>query len=303
MNVVAILNPKSGNGKSAEAWARVRAHLPGSVDTVQTRAPGHGIELTREAIKGGARTIIAVGGDGTINEVVNGFFEREQPISTEVRLGIVPHGSGSDFKRVLNFPFDEKKTAAILHHGDPTLIDVMKVRYTRMNGSSALRYSVNMTSFGMGGAVALRANHSSKIFGSRIAFLTAMLRTALNFSGNVVTLKIDGSPAAQEKITNVAVGNGQYHGAGMWACPGASINDGILDVAVIRHLSFVELLKGVPTLYNGSIYSHPKVKAYRARRVEADSSESTLIEIDGEPLGRLPIEISVVPNAVRLLMP
>ena len=131
----------------------------------------------------------------------------------------------------------------------------------------------------------------------------ATLQTALNFSGNSVTLKIDGSDATEEKITNVAVGNGQYHGAGMWACPGASINDGILDVTVIRYLSLFELLKGLPVLYNGSIYSHPKVKAYRARRVEANSKESTLIEIDGEPLGRLPIEISIVPNAIRVLMP
>ena len=89
----------------------------------------------------------------------------------------------------------------------------------------------------------------------------------------------------------------------MWACPGASISDGILDLTVIRYLSLWELVKGLPALYNGSIYSHPKVKAYRVKRVEATSREPALIEIDGEPLGRLPIEISIVPNAIRVLMP
>ena len=133
--------------------------------------------------------------------------------------------------------------------------------------------------------------------------MTATLQTAMNFSGVSVTLKIDDSDPTDEKITNVAVGNGQYHGAGMWACPGASITDGILDVTVIRYLSLFELLKGLPMLYNGSIYTHPKVKAYRAKRIEAKSKETALIEIDGEPLGRLPIEISIVPNAIRVLLP
>lgn len=300
--IVAIVNPKSASGKSAEVWAKVRQHLPGSVETLETQAPGHGIELTRDAIKRGARTVIAVGGDGTINEVVNGFFEDERPISNEVRLGIVPHGTGSDFRRILNLPVNEKKTAAVIHHGEPRLVDILKVRYTKMDGSIALRYSINITSFGMGGAVAARANQSSKPLGGKIAFLIATLQTALNFSGNSVTLKIDGSDAMEEKITNVAVGNGQYHGAGMWACPRASISDGILDVTVIRYLSLFELLKGLPVLYNGRIYTHPKVTACRAKRIEAKSRETALIEIDGEALGRLPIEISIVPNAIRVLM-
>lgn len=303
MSIVAIVNPRSGNGKSAEVWARVRQHLPGPVETQETRTPAHAIELAREAIKAGVRTVVAVGGDGTISEVVNGFFDGERPISNEAKLGIVPHGTGSDFRRILNLPSDEKKIAAVIHRGEPRLVDLMKVRYTKMDGSSALRYSINITSFGMGGAVASRANQSSKALGVKIAFLMATFQTALNFSGNSVTLKIDGSEAMEEKITNVAVGNGQYHGAGMWACPGASISDGILDVTVIRYLSLFELLKGLPVLYNGSIYGHPKVKAYRARRIEAACGESALIEIDGEPLGRLPIEISIVPSAIRVLMP
>ena len=303
MSIVAIVNPRSGNGKSAEVWTRVRRHLPGSIETLETRTPAHAIELAREAIKAGARTVVAVGGDGTISEVVNGFFEGGRPISTEARLGIVPHGTGSDFTRILNFPVDEKKIAAVLHHGEPRLVDVLKVRYTRIDGSNGLRYSINITSFGMGGAVAAKANRSSKPLGGKIAYLMATLQTALSFSGNSVTLKIDGSDSIEERITSVAAGNGQYHGAGMWACPGASIDDGIVDVTVIRYLSLFELLKGLHVLYNGSIYSHSKVKAYRARRIEATSKESALLEIDGEPLGRLPIEISIVPNVIRVLMP
>ena len=271
-----------------------RRHLPGDIETTETAGPGHAIELARAAIQAGAKTVVAVGGDGTISEVVNGFFEDEREISHEVRLGIVPHGTGSDFARIVNLPRDEKKAAAILHHGDPLMVDLLKVRYTTTDGSSTLRYSINVTSFGMGGIVAARVKRS---------YLFATFRTALTFRGKSVTLKIDGTEPVERRITNVSVGNGQYHGGGIWSCPGASITDGMFDVTVIRYLSMFELLKGIPSLYNGAILTHPKVKAYRAKRIEASSKETVPIEIDGEPLGRLPIEISIVPRAIRLLMP
>ncbi|HYR89770.1 MAG TPA: diacylglycerol kinase family protein [Terriglobia bacterium] len=300
---VAILNPESARGRTKETWARVRTQLPGTIETLETRAPGHGIELTANAIKSGATTIIAVGGDGTINEVVNGFFENERLISNEATLGIIPRGTGSDFWRMLNLPPDERSAAAVIHTGAPRLIDIMRVRYTRMDGTSALRYSVNVTSFGMGGLVAARANRSSKPLGGNIAFLFATIRTAQAFAGNSVTLRLDDSTTVEAKITNVAVGNGQYHGAGMWICPGASVEDGMVDLTVIHYLSLWELVKGLPVLYNGGIYSHPRVESYRAKRVQADSRDTTLIEIDGEPLGRLPIEVSILPQAIRVLMP
>jgi diacylglycerol kinase (ATP) len=292
--IVAIVNPNSANGKAFDAWSRVRAFLPVDAQEFVTRSRAHATELTRAAIKSGAKTIVAVGGDGTVNEVVNGFFEDEREISDEVRLGIIPHGTGSDFARILNLPGDEKKAAAIFQRGTPKFVDLLKVRYTRPDGSTAMRYSINLTSFGMGGVVAARVKRS---------YFIATVRTALRFRGEVITLNIDGTEPIQERITNVAVGNGQYHGGGMWSCPSASINDGVMDVTVVRQLSLFELVKGIPTLYNGGILTHPKVQAYRTKRLEANSKETVLIEIDGEPLGRLPIEISIVPSAIRVLIP
>src|SRR5262245_25711098 len=106
--IVAIINPNSGHGKAAGAWRKVRAFLPAPVEEFMTRSRGHAVELVRTAIKTGAKTVVAVGGDGTINEVVNGFFENEREISPEVCLGIVPHGTGSDFARTLSLPFHPK---------------------------------------------------------------------------------------------------------------------------------------------------------------------------------------------------
>jgi diacylglycerol kinase (ATP) len=306
MTTVAIFNPKAGGGKTARAWAQARVHLKGTVEALETRTRGHGTELTANAIKRGAKTIIAIGGDGTINEVVNGLFENEQLISGDVALGIIPHGTGSDFRRLLNLPLDAEKAAAVIQNGEPRMIDLLKVRYTRMDGAPGLRYCINITSFGMGGAVAARVNQSSKPLGGKIAFILATLHTALAFSGIPVRLQLDEFKIIDARIMNVAVCNGQYHGGGMWVSPGASIDDGLIDVTVMRHLPLFDLVKSLPALYNGGIYSHPKVEAHRVKHVKADCKERVepaLIEIDGEPLGRLPIEISILPKTLRLLLP
>src|SRR5438552_7268600 len=286
MKAVAIINPKAGRGTAVQ--------LPADAEILQTKARGHATELTRDALKRGARTIFAVGGDGTINEVVNGLFENEQPLAADAELVIIPRGTGSDFSRVLD---------RAVPRGEKRMIDVMKVRYTATEGTPRTRYSINVTSFGMGGEIAARVNQSSRPLGGRLAYLAATIQTAWSFPGKRVTLQLDNSETIDAIVTNVAVGNGQYHGAGMWVCPGAIIDDGLLDLTGIRYLSLPQLVKSVPTLYGGGIYSHPKVESHRVKHLEAESREPVLIEIDGEAVGRLPIEISMVPKAVRVSMP
>ena len=300
MSVVAIVNPVSGRGDAAKAWNKVQAHLKAPVRTLETKGPGHAMELTANAIRDGAETIVAVGGDGTINEVVNGFFEQDKLISDAATLGILPHGTGSDFQRSLILPESDEGAAALIQGEKSRLVDVLKVRYTKPEGAWASRYSVNMTSFGMGGIVASRLSRS-RILSGRASFVVATLRTAATFAGSSVTISFDNSTTIETRVTNVAVGNGQYHGGGMLACPRAEIDDGFLDVTVIQFLGLTQLVGSLRLLYNGKIYSHPKVQFFRAKSVRADSKQPTLIELDGEPLGRLPIEIFLVPRALRIL--
>jgi diacylglycerol kinase (ATP) len=292
MRAVAILNPRAGG--------RTAAYLPEGAEILETRAPGHATELTREAIKLGATTVIAVGGDGTINEVVNGFFEDEQRIPTDATLAVIPHGTASDFSRTLRLPLDGKLAARIIQNGEKRLIDVMKVRYTASDGNQKVRYAVNVTSFGLGGAVADKVNRSSKAMGALCTFAAATLQAALRFSGSQVTVQLDDSKTISAAITNVAVGNGQYHGAGMRVCPEAIVDDGLLDITIVRHIRLHQLMFNMPMLYNGKILGHPKVESYRAKTIRAESRQTVLVEIDGEALGRLPVEIAVVPSAIRV---
>jgi diacylglycerol kinase (ATP) len=299
--IVAIVNPKSGGGKAARLWAHVQRRLAQPVETRYTQKEGQAIELTAEALKRGARTIIAVGGDGTINEVVNGFFENDRLIAPDVALAIVPHGTGSDFVRTVPLPLEPQKAASLIAEGAAQPIDVARLHYTTMHNTTASRYFINVASFGMGGAVAANAKRFTALLGSRAGFLTSTILTLVGFSGTEVTVRFDGAASVEATITNVAIGNGQFHGAGMRVCPRAAIDDGMLDVTLIRYLGTTELIRRASVLYNGRIYEHPKVEFHRARQIVAESKQQTFIEADGELLGQLPIQVSILPSAIRLL--
>ena len=153
----------------------------------------------------------------------------------------------------------------------------------------------------MGALVAARAPRAAKGVGARLAYLSAVAMVALHYSGRPVFLTLDRTNRVEQRITNVAVGNGGYHGAGMHVCPNADLTDGLLEITVIGYVSLFELLASARMLYNGRILDHPKVQSFRARHVKAESTEPTLSEIDGEPLGQLPVEIELLPQALRIL--
>jgi YegS/Rv2252/BmrU family lipid kinase len=302
--VAAIVNPRSANGRTGRIWPRIHAELRkvlGEVEVFRTESPQHATDLTAAAIQAGHRTVLAIGGDGTVNEVVNGFFRDGRAAVSEVVLGVIPQGTGSDFRRALRLPLDERAAIRAIQTADARPVDVMRVAYRNSEGITLSRYAVNVVSFGMGGAVAARVNQTSKALGGRVSFLIATVATTLKFQGNKVSLRIDGAELPNVSITNVAVGNGPYHGGGMWACPRAVMDDGVLEVTIIENMPAWEILRDIAYLYNGRIYEHPKVRYSRATRLEATSDQPTLLEIDGEPLGQLPLEIEIIPKAIRVL--
>ncbi len=305
-SAAAIVNPNSAGGKTGAAWQRIRGQLEdvcGPVTVYETKGPGHAIQLAAAAVDSGHRTLIAVGGDGTVNEVVNGILLKDESTVSGITLGLIPQGTGSDLRRALRVPLDEKAAIETLQSGTATSLDVMKVVYRKPDGAHDIRYSVNLTSFGMGGAVAARANQSSKPLGGMVTFLVATALATLGFRGNRVSIELDEDELKDVLITNVAVGNGQYHGAGMMICPRAVIDDGLLDVTIVEKMSLWEIASGIRMLYDGTVYDHPKVHFRRTKHLIASSDEPSSIEIDGEPLGHLPLEITILPGALRMIVP
>ena len=228
---------------------------------------------------------MSVGSDDPFKEVANGFFEGDRPIQPEATLGILPVGTGGDFRRTLEIPTQPSEAVEILATGVPLLIDVGKANFRAKNGSPASRYFVNLVSFGMGGHVAARSKNFMGLFGGRAAFFWATVMTFLSYRGLEIKLTLDGDTGPLPFfITNVAIGNGQFHGGGMWPCPAAQMNDGVFDITVIKYAGAVSLLRRISMLYSGEVYSHPKVRHFEAGSIEVESSGNIEIEIDGEPL-------------------
>ena len=306
--IAAVVNPHAAGGKTAKRWPQIARELEQRVGPVIARfteRQGHGVQLTRELLNEGFNLVVGVGGDGTFNEVANGFLESDDLVRPGALMGILPAGTGGDFQRM--FGFDPQRSAEhaldVLAAGEPRLIDVGKAKFVALDGRTCERHFVNLVSFGMGGLVAERARNSPGVFGGRTAFLWATCRVLLGYRGRTVQLIADGGGPAEYRITNVAVGNGQFHGGGMHPCPAAAMDDGILEVTVIEYMNMLRLIRDLRILYSGEIYRHPKVHHLRGIRIEACSEKPTLIEVDGEPIGRLPLEVTLLPGKLPMLMP
>jgi diacylglycerol kinase (ATP) len=302
-----IVNPHAAGGKALRRWPELapvlRARL-GPVTARFTCAAGAGTILAREFLDEGYTFLVAVGGDGTINEVANGMLEHAGRAPLGVRLGILTLGTGGDFQRTLAIPSGIEEAIEVLATGVPMSLDVGWASFTGHDGSAQQRYFLNVASFGMGGEVAARSRRTLRLLGGRTSFLWATFRVLLAYRGRRVHLELDGQPAGGEfRVTNVAVGNGRYHGGGMHPCPTAIPNDGILEVTVIEYMKMFELARGLHVLYSDDIYRHPKVRHLRARRLAARSEEVTQIEMDGEPLGRLPLEITLLEQRLPVVVP
>lgn len=298
---VVILNPHSAGGRTGRQWQQIERRLTdvvGPFTTHRTEAPGHAIQLANDAVLEGFERVLAVGGDGTVSETVNGLLESGR---TSVTLGVVPRGTGSDFCRALGIPATLEGALEVLRRDRSARIDLGRIRYATANWSSGQRYFCNLVSFGLGGAVASRASRSSKALGGKAAFVVSTAVTLLGHHNQNVELIVDGCSLPAAKVLHVAVGNGPYHGGGMWVCPGADLFDGLLNVTVIGDISLGNIATRLPLLYNGRIYEHPQVRSLTTRSLSARSDETVLIEVDGEPIGRLPIEIEIVPAALQVI--
>ena len=307
MNTAVIVNPRSAGDRTGKRWTDISETLIdriGAIDVCFTERVGHATELTRELLQQNFDRIIGVGGDGTFNEIANGFIANDEPIRSDACMGILPMGTGGDFQRSLGISAKLDEAIEVLASGELLEMDLGKATYQGHDGQRQNRYFVNLVSFGMGGEVSARAKNILSPLGGKIAFLYATLQVFLYYRGKPVELTLDDAGEPRRcTVLNVAVGNGNFHGGGMHVCPAAIFNDGILDITIINDLGMLTLLKDMSYLYNGKIYAHPKVSHYRATKIAATSPEITRIEVDGEPLGALPLEITVLPRRLKVIVP
>lgn len=305
-SIVLIVNPAAGNGRCARSWpswARRLETAGVSFSPIFTSRPGDATRYTRDALRDGAETVVAVGGDGTANEVVNGFFDGDAAVNPLARFGILPAGTGSDLSRTLGLR-GPAAVAALGPAGRTSAIDVGRVRFVAYSGRSECRYFVNGGDLGVGGETAALAQKGTKAFGGFVAYLTAAIRAIVEHQSRAVTYSVDDGPPVETRVDTIFVTNGRYVGGGMIVAPPAAIDDGALDVLVLRAVSKLDLLfRLLPAIYRGTHLRHPAVQHVQARRVSVQTSERLLLQIDGEQPGVAPAEFEVVPSVLRVALP
>jgi diacylglycerol kinase (ATP) len=307
-----IVNPKSASGSTRENWsgiaADLRAHF-GPFSVAFTKSRGDGIDIAERAANAGRSLIIACGGDGTVNEVANGILRS----GVDVELGVLPSGTGGDFRRTLEMPLNNRDAAAALRDGETRRIDVGKATFHDHSGTEVSRYFLNVSSVGLAADVLKRVK-AAKVFDwlpvesirGRANFAVSTLQEVFDLNAPVVRVRFDDGDEHSLKTIALCIANARYFGGGMMIAPNARINDGMLDVVNIGDLSTAKILANAYSLYRGTHLNIDEVKSTVAKRIEitaADPSQTVYLETDGELPGKLPVTYEVVPDALRVRVP
>jgi YegS/Rv2252/BmrU family lipid kinase len=309
---IVIVNPKSASGSTRSNWAGVasdlRAHF-GAFNVAFTKAPGDGIRLAKRSVETGRKFIIACGGDGTINEVVNGILETGK----DVEFGVMPSGTGGDFRRTLGMSNVAREAARELRDGKTKLIDVGKVTFINHENEQTSRYFLNVSSFGLSAAINDRVKSQSLLkwlpanaIRGKANFALSTLQEVLENDFVTVRVKMDDKPEKTLNTINFAVANSRYFGGGMMIAPDAKINDGFFDVINIGDIKTLKILLNAYKLYGGSHLDLKEVKSTLAKRIEVspvNDTETIFIETDGELPGKLPAVYEILPKALRVRVP
>ena len=248
--------------------------------------------------------LVAVGGDGTLNEVVNGFFRNGAPLPTTSKLAMVPLGTGGDFRRTLRIPSDPKQAIDVLRSGVVRRLDAGCVTFQTEDGGTGVRHFINIADAGLGGEVVHIVGNGTKRWGSA-TYTVAGLRALMGFKNKPMTVNIDGVDHDIAKAQQVVVANCQFFGGGMQMAPSASPTDGVFDVILIKNAGKVETMRGMNDIRSGKHLdqTNPKMELMYGKRVSVSSPEKVRIDIDGESVGFLPALFEIQPGAIEFITP
>ncbi|MCL2178321.1 MAG: diacylglycerol kinase family lipid kinase [Proteobacteria bacterium] len=303
MRIFFVVNAHSANGETGRCWPEIHAQgmrSLGEMNCAFTERPMDAVRLTRWALRGGYDCIVAVGGDGTLSEVVNGFFDEGGPLAPEARLAILPRGTGCDFRRTFGWTLKLDEAFERIRLRKTILVDVGFLECMGGDGKPHSRYFMNECSFGVSGEIAKRANDTTKVFGGKASFMLAALRAMARYSDKEVEVCMDGETPKCWPITSLTVANGAYFGGGMKVAPEANIMDGLLNITVWSNYGLSDFIWKNRSIYSGAHTRLSRTRQYTCKTLTARSRQEVLIDCDGEQPGKLPCSIRVVPQAIRL---
>ncbi len=305
-DTVVIINPAASSGGAAERWPGIHHALQrrfARLKVRKTERRGHATELCRQALEEGAEMILSVGGDGTNNEVLCGFMDAEgRNRFPQAILGIIAAGTGGDFQRQFGVVTPQRQVERLCG-ASPRTIDYGIARLVGHDGEEVVRPFLNTASVGVSGLVVDYVDSASRALGSTGAYVMSSLKGIANWRNQQVVMRVDDGDPERLDLTLLVVGNGQYFGAGMWACPHAALDDGEFDVVDVRGMSKRKLLYTLTRVFQGKHLRIDGVRHRHARKVSIDpvgTASRLLIEIDGEQPGMAPASFEIVPRGLRI---
>ena len=310
MSAFVIVNLRSGGGRTRHEWKAIHRSLEAAYPHMSlgiTQRRGDATALVRNALREGHHEIVAVGGDGTINEAVNGFFDANGPIAPDAVFGFVTSGTGGDFRKTFGIAPGHEAAIARLKRAQARPVDVGRVNCLTRKGEPTARYFINIASFGLSGVIVDKVNRAriAKLFGGSFAFAFHSAAGMFGYKNRTIRIRVDGDYDEIATISTVAVANGQYFGGGMRVAPNAKPDDGYFDVIVMSGTSKRQALADMKQIYTGEHLDNPAVRALRGVKIMAAPVAETrhrpvLIEVDGESAGQLPATFEILPRALNL---
>ncbi len=305
MKTLFIVNPAAGHGRGLRRWQAVEAQARRACPDLQVRLTeklGDGAAQARQALADGFEALIAVGGDGTLGEVVDGWLSApSRPLAGAV--GTWPVGSGCDLARHIGMKQSAASLLRILSGPVRRNLDAGLVTYRDPQGKAARRYFLNVAAFGLAGDVALRVAARGKRWGGTLTYLVESLAALTQAEAKPMDLIIDGVAQPRTRYHMVVLANTSTFGGGMRVAPKADAEDGRLDLLTVGDLSRGRLFQRFPSIYTGGHLGKPGIGWQLARKVEADSPVTVTLNIDGEAIGTLPAVFETLAGAVPFLCP
>lgn len=301
-----VVNPHAAGGRTGKQWTRLEPMMRQGFPTAEiqfTQRVGDGIRIAAEAIDRGQELLVAVGGDGTLHEVINGMMAVEETRRERAVLGIWPAGSGSDFARGMRIPTDPDLFLELLSQGSPRRIDLGAVRCQDADDKPTRRYFLNAADFGIGAKVVERLQKRSRWLPGRSSYLWQTIRTLITYRNPTANLAIDEAPAFERTFKSIVIANAPYFGGGMCIAPDARTDDGLLNLVQVGDLGRIEAIRRLGETFQGGRIDHPDLHYSTCISLHASSASHVPIEADGELVGFLPATFEIVPSAIQALLP
>ncbi len=302
-----LVNPVADGGRAGRLlgdMTRDLARLGFSVNVHRTASRAGLVDLTRKLVSGGAPIVGMMGGDGTLHDVIGSLLLDDGTLldASKTVFAALPAGTGGDLAaRTLHMPTNPSGIADWLARATPSPLDVGRLDYHTNDGAPARKLFVNIASCGMSGCVDQYVAKGPKWLTGKAAYFAASARALVGWKHQPVRVEVDGKVVFDDRALTVAVANGRAFGGGMFVCPHAAPDDGLLDVTVLGNLPLVELANVSRTLYDGSHLGSKNVHTARGREVKIFSDDAVLLDVDGETPGRIPGTFTALPGLVRLL--